>query len=76
MSLILYSQGTLNLVLLVKYKIENTIVNICIFLAILLIGIRQIEEASRPRDIYFRLEISLRIILTLVAIILRFGTID
>ena len=62
--------------LLVRYRIGNTIVKIRIFLAILLIGIRRIEEASRPGGTHFRLEISLRIILTLVAIILRFRTID
>ena len=62
--------------LLVEYRVGNTIAKIRVFLAILLIGIRRIKRASRPRGIYFRLEISLRIILTLVAIILRFRTID
>ena len=62
--------------LLVGYRIGNTIAKICIFLAALLIGIRQIEEANRPGDICFGPEISLRIILTLVAIISRFRTID
>ena len=62
--------------LLVRYRVENAIVKIYIFPAILLIDIRQIEEASRPRDIYFGPEISLRIISTLVAIISRFRTID
>ena len=76
MSLTLYSQGALNLALLVKYRVGNTIVKIRVFLAALLIGVRQIEGTSRPRDIHFGLEISLRIILTLVAIILRFRTID
>ena len=66
----------MNLVLLVRYRVENIIVEICVFLAILLIGIRRIEEASRPGGTHFGLEISLRIILTLVAIILRFRTID